>query len=168
MPRISKEFYDQDPRAAQLRNVCLEAYAASIALTSGETDGSGAIGAILDANVQLAQLGIITEMHRLNPEDPDVTAKRARLVASPQLTAEWVAGQMKAVLEECGGHEYATDAEALIAESNITPDNEVFSLIDTRTASPAMKQLLLSAILLADMRAMLDPSAGPSDIASPA
>lgn len=97
---MTRDFFEQSPRAARVRNVCvLGLNAARIAL---QTEGRDSLSQTMlkKADAALDRLGITPAMHTVPSDDPDRDTKLDLIESDPTLSAEWVAGQLRDTIRE--------------------------------------------------------------------
>jgi hypothetical protein len=143
----TKEYYERDPRAAELRELSLQAiddYAA-VALREG-MDGS-AMGRLLDANRRLAELDVSADTH--------VGARPVELI-EPAKRAEWIAGQVRSALQ--AGYGFSGDAEQVIRDNSTQTGDFGLSVTSQPEALQAM--YLLDGLLMLREKLGVDPTEG--------
>ncbi len=123
--RESREFYEQDPRAAELRELCLEAIEEYQKVIISEGTEGPAIEALLDLNQRMEELGIKPDMH---------AGRKAVELVDPVSVAEWAAGQLRNLLTK--GYGFSDRVRALLQEHDLLGgEGDGTMAIDTK-ASP--------------------------------
>jgi len=140
----TKEHYEQDPRAAKIRLLAIHTLNCYVRDILSQGDDEEALGELLEANRQLTELGVEPGMR---------TGEPRKNYMDPVVRAEWVAGAIRESLAR--GYGLSGNARALIAEHNISPDDEV---IMVSSKSPAARDMLLLSSL-EQLAYHLDPDA---------
>ena len=92
MNKPNKAFFESNPRAQQLRALCLGSTAALEAMERGDKQ---AFGQLLDCVQELRLMGVEQSMHVITTKDKDEAARqRVAMCASPVVATEWVGGQL--------------------------------------------------------------------------
>jgi hypothetical protein len=159
--RPTKEYFEQDERAKQLRNLCISAIEASEAGISGEKDDE-ILGSTLDINAQLQALGIERGMHTIDRSDAQAEEKRDALMSDAVRTAEWVAGQVLSALES-GAVSKGISPEDF-EEHDEFQGQGAFPFVDTRAMSPRMREFVVDYTLIGTLQGFVDYEAGPSEV----
>jgi|SRR5665213_3020462 len=87
---LTKAFYDQDPRATQLRDLCMHATDIMEAYVANED----VLDQVFDLNSILHDSGIEPGMHAVATDDPEAKEKLMTFYRDPVKAAEWAAGQV--------------------------------------------------------------------------
>jgi len=161
--RPTREFFERDPRSAQLRNICLVALDASDMILQDPDQRDVAFGALLDANRDLQDLGIAPNMHTIESGDPGGDVKRERMANDPVMAAEWLAGQVRDALERSSGFTDGNGA-AFAEHDQLEGAGGNMGLVKLDEVGPKSRAFMANIAFVGAVRGFLDYEAGPSDL----
>ena len=158
-----KEYFEQDGRSAELRDIVIGITDDLSAISRSEGRDADALGSLMDRNARLAEMGIEPEMHKVSRDDPDAQNKKDRLMSDPVTTAEWIAGQARAVIEFAGLDQEGT--ADLAAEHDISEGNvQVARLIDAKAMPKGLRHSYIDQQAITILRSFIDYDAGRLDL----
>jgi hypothetical protein len=160
--RPTKEYLEQAPRAALLRNLCILAIDAAEAKLTGEYDDGSVVGAILDINARLFALGIESDMHVIEDDDLAKEQKRLAFMLDPVLAAEYAAGQVRRVIE--GVMVAKSVSLADLGEHDELQGEGLLPLIQVQSASPRTRAFAVDFAAVGALGCFVDYAAGPSEL----
>ena len=155
----TRAFYEQDRRAALLRNLCLAAVDAAVDLIRSEQDRPDNLATLFWTNRMLGSLGVAPDMHMIEYDDPDRPAKEQHMATNPIVAAEFLGGQvLSSVGDIRAGAEHTKPVSFRGQWGDAAPTYDVrFGAVGPDTA-----QLLKDVEVLGGMWHFLDPTAGPT------
>lgn len=154
----TEAFYNGDPEASEIRSVTLRAADAYDALLQGDPE---AVGALMEANQRLRDLGIAEDMHTIDLGDPERDGKVRSLKSDPVAAAEFVAGQVIKIFTRDGA--FSVPDASLFAEHNLL-DNAAgpYAIFELEHTNPQIYDFLVRRGVIERARAMLDAT-NPED-----
>lgn len=143
-PRIgSKEYYEQNPRSAELREIGLELIKQYARVITEEGMEGEAMERLLELNEKLAQLAIEPNMH---------TGAPAIEFVDPVKRAEWVTGVVRNALLEGWG--FSGKARAVLEEHDISAgvggDRKIIDMQSPSSEAPSIASLLAGLASLSE------------------
>lgn len=156
---LDKAFFETNPRSALLRNICLGALDASRKAISTEGEDELAFTELLEANRQLAELGIEPGMHNIPSDDPDSAAKQSRMVSDPVIASEWLSGQMRNLIINTTGFIETTCSLTASLEEH---DELIGSVEGVYMVGPSQADKARDIGIIGMLSSMIDYDASPS------
>lgn len=156
----NKEFFESTPRSALIRNLCIEAIRAARGLIDTDGEDVDAADELIEANRQLAEIGITPNMHTITDSDPEkAERKRTQLKTDPIIASEWLAGQMRNLIIETNAFSNATGLSAKISEH----DELVGEIPGVALLKEGQASILRDIGMVGMLSSMIDFDAGPSE-----
>jgi hypothetical protein len=165
----TKEFYEREPGAAEIRRLALLGIGANIARLNGDKSDA-TLGELMGANMGLRQWGVVEKIHGAdeNMSEEDMTAHQVRIASSPRLAAEYVAGQfldhlrLAETLDSLQGA--VLDEHDVFSRDQRATDDGELRMLDMESASPVVREYSAQIGVLGVLRTMLDDNeARPRD-----
>jgi len=159
--RPTRDFFEQDRKAATIRNICMRAIDASMMVLMSEGRDQPAVAALEAVDMELHGMEITAGMHAVLRDDPDYTVKLQEIISSPLMTAEWIAGQIRHSLMDTSGFMGSGSMSATTNHNEIEA-SEVY-LVD-HAVGPSTKKFMGNLALIGALGGFLDYEAGLSEI----
>lgn len=117
-PQPDRAFFESDPEAAEIRNLTVAGIKACLEVLGGvRTPATDAT--LLETTSALRERGVVPAMHALDPADPNFREQQRRVMTTPRMAAEMVAGQVLLLFEQ--GHALEIPSPEAIDQAMATP-----------------------------------------------